>query len=286
MSTRNALGNEGIVEEQAVEQVDAEREELAETPELRPSVEQEIQGKVDTNHPDVTPGGLTLEAEERLLAREWEIGRTRHRIDRGNDADREDRTRDVVSEGSQERRETFQKRAASVNPRADPERGDPRTELSREELAMVNKQAQKMSEKLERWTRAAISRRLAERIADGADVLGAVVGVFEELQTAKGHVIPIASVEEVNRSEVSIEGTVTKLWEPSHRSIAQVGLLEDDSGRTRFTIWEKSEQPFVWEGETVTFRGVAKSWYQGRCSVALTGWSHVGFPDRRGQTVE
>ncbi len=285
MSTTNEIGNELSVA-QAVEQ-DEERFAVDEaSAELRPRVEAEIQAKVDLNHPDGVGRGLTLEAEERLLAREWEIERTRHRIDDGQDSDREARTRDVVRKGSQERRKTFQKRAASVDPWADPERGDPRTELSQEELVTVNTQAERLSEKLDGWTRAAISRRLAERIADGVDVLGAVVGVFEELQRAPGQVIPIAAVEEVDRGEVSLEGRVTKLWEPSHRSIAQVGLLEDELARIRFTVWEKSDQPIVREGETVTFRGVAKSWYGGRCSVAVTGWSQVGFPDRRGRSLE
>src|SRR6056297_1428122 len=114
MSTTNEIGNELSVA-QAVEQ-DEERFAVDEaSAELRPRVEAEIQAKVDLNHPDGVGRGLTLEAEERLLAREWEIGRTRHRIDRGNDADREARTRDVVRQGSQERRKTFQKRAASVD---------------------------------------------------------------------------------------------------------------------------------------------------------------------------
>jgi len=34
------------------------------------------------------------------------------------------------------------------------------------------------------------------------------------------------------------------------------------------------------EGERVRIHGAARNWYQGRVSVALTGWSTVLFPER------
>ncbi len=41
-----------------------------------------------------------------------------------------------------------------------------------------------------------------------------------------------------------------------------------------------SNQPSVEVSERVTLRNVAKSWYGGRVSVAVTGWSDVRFPER------
>ena len=76
---------------------------------------------------------------------------------------------------------------------------------------------------------------------------------------------------EVSGGEVTVEGRISELWSPSSGAIAQVGLIEDESGQTKFTSWEKSNQPVVKEGETVRFRAAAKNWYQGRCSIALTG---------------
>jgi len=87
------------------------------------------------------------------------------------------------------------------------------------------------------------------------DLTSAVVGVFKELQTAPGQVVPIGMLEDVNRKEVSIEGTVTQLWEPSSSAISQVGLIEDESGRTKFTSWVASDQPWIEEGEHVRIRG-------------------------------
>jgi len=152
--------------------------------------------------------------------------------------------------------------------------------LSQDDLAAVNKQAARLAQKLEGWTRAAISRRLAERLVDGRDMTDAVVDVYDELETAAGTVIPIAKVGEVNRGEVSIEGRVETLWESDAPAIQDVGLLEDDSGRIKVTVWRKSGAPMLQEGDHVVLRNVAKSWYEGRCSVAVTGWSSIHFPER------
>jgi ssDNA-binding replication factor A large subunit len=279
MSNTPTIGNEVSVDEQRNERGEDGFEVVEETPELRPTVEHETQAKVDTNHPDATPGGLTLAAEERLEAREWEIERTQRRFDRRQDSDREARTRRVAARGSVERRYEFGKRAASVDPRCDPDRADPRERLSREMLGAVNQEATRLAGELDGWTRAAISRRLAERIDGSGSLLSAVVGVVEEAKTARGTVVPIGKLEEVYREEVSIEGRITTLWEPSSPAIQQVGLIEDNTGRTRFTAWKRSRVSMVDEGEQVRFRGVQKSWYQGRCSVALTGDSLVEFPD-------
>ncbi len=75
----------------------------------------------------------------------------------------------------------------------DPERADPRAELTQEGLAAVNKESMRLAEKLDSWSRAAIGRRLGEAVAGGKDLTSAVVSVFEELQTAPGQVFPLGN---------------------------------------------------------------------------------------------
>jgi hypothetical protein len=280
MSSEYTLSEEGSVDEQANEQREHEFEAVEEQPELRPSVDQEIQGTVDTNHPDATPEGLTLAGEERLAAREQEIERTAVRFDRRQTSDREARSRRVAARQSADRRAKSEQRAVTLDPWGEPAGVDPREQLSREELAQVNQEAARLASKLDRWSRATIGRRLAERVVDGVAMASAVIETFEELKYAPGRIIPIAAVEKVDRQEVDIEGRVATLWEPSHHRIQQVGLLEDDSGRVKFTVWRKSGQPMVREGERVRFEAVARNWYGGRVSVALTGWSRIVFPER------
>jgi hypothetical protein len=277
MSIENAVRYEVSHDEHTV----AEEAVVEEEPELQRSVTQEIQAKVDTNHFEVAGRGLTLEAEERMQAREAEISRTSSVWHKRQDSNREARTRGVVERGNEARRRRFSKRAASVDRWEDPDRVDPRAEMAREELASVNRQAERIQERMKTGTTtAALSKKLARRMADGADIVDASVSVTEEEWLAPGTVVPIAKIGEANRSEVDIAGRVKVLWESSCPAISQVGLIEDETSITKFTCWTASDQPLVKEGERVRFRSVAKSWYEGRVSVALTGWSRVEFPER------
>jgi len=277
MQRKSALAQKVAVDEQTFDRPEPTHEPVDETPELRPSVEQETQGKVDTNHPDATPEGLTRIAEERLQAREREITRTRERMDRRPDSDREARTRRRAVRGSRERRQAIDERACA-------ERfpwqvgSDPREELTQAQLARVNQEADKIAAELD-TARATVSRLVARKVADGTSLAQAVLDTHERLRTAQLH-IPIDAVGEVDRHEVNLDARVATLWEPSSPRIQQVGLLEDETGRIKFTVWEKSRQPWLDEGERVQIYNAAKNWYQGRVSVALTGWSEVHFPER------
>jgi len=276
MSIEHSIRQEASHTEQTIDEFEA-----VDSPELRGSVEQEIQGRVDTNHPEAVGRGLTLEAEEKLAAREWEIERTTVRWDRRQESKREGRTRDVAVSGSEERRRRFEKRAASVDQWRDPDAVDPRAEMGRKELAGVNRQAARINKRLNGGpTTAALGRRVAEQVGRGADLVDASVEVMEAEWMSDGAVVPIDRIEDVPRGEVSISGVIEVLWTPKHPAIQQVGLIADESGRTKFTSWVRSDAPMVEEGEQVVLRDVAKSWYEGRCSVALTGWSEVVFDER------
>ena len=293
MSSNSSSSKVVTVDEQAFENAGEQAVDedgfpvVDETSEFEAAVEQETQAKVDANHPDGIADtsedrihGVTLEQEERIQARDAELERISAQAQIGTQDGREQRTRDIAAKRSAERRAKFQKRAASVNPIADPERDDPRAELTQEQLAAVNKQSMRLAEKLDGWSRAAIGRRLGEAVVGEKDLTSAVVEVFEELQTAPGKVVPIGKLEDVDRKEVSIEGQVEVLWESDSPAIAQVGLIADDSGKTKVTIWEKSDAPWIEEGEQVRIHKAARNWYDGRVSLAVTGWTTIHFPER------
>jgi len=293
MSSRNLRSNEVSVDEQAFENADERRvdedgfEVVDETPAFRPSVQMEIQAKVDSNHPngrlEAGPDhmyGKTLVQEERIQGREAELASVSAKAVFGSQEGREERTRENVVEETTARRVEFLKRAGCVNPMVHPDRADPREMLTPEQVGAVNAEAMRLAEKLNGWSTAAIGRHLAEAVVGGLDLTSAVVGTFEKLQTAPGQVVPIGKLEAINREEVSIKGRIVQLWKPASPAIAQVGLIEDQSGRTKFTVWKKSNSRMVQEGEKVCIHGAAKSWYQGRVSVAVTGWSTVHTPER------
>lgn len=286
MSSRDIYGNDvsGTEDEQRAAEADYADETDAytveERPELHATVDMEIRAKIDTNHPDTRKNGLTLEAEERIEAREWEIERTRTRVDRSPESNREARTARVAEIGSRSRRLDFERRAASVDPRLDPDAPDPRERLSREQLAAVNQEAHRLQTGIPgAGSTAAISRELADQVLLTGDLLSATVKVADRLKTQPGTVTPISRLGDVPHHEVDFEGRVTVLWEPSHRSIQQVGLIEDETDQVKVTVWHASDQPWLDEGERVRIYGAAKNWYQGRVSVALTSRSRVVFPE-------
>lgn len=262
-----------------------------EEPELKATVELERQAKIDSEAREKVapeevdtrdhPYRMTLEAEEKWEAKEAEKRRTRERAQGKLIPHREASSRVVAAQESRERRREFATRVASVHPEEAPGRADPRERLSQDELAEINQQAARIHDEVrEPGSRAAISRRLAEKVADGKSILSATVAVIEAVKKQPGTVVPIGMLEEVPRRTVSVEGRIIDLWAPSSPAIQQVGLLADESGRTKITIWKRSEQQPVSQGERVRIRAAAKNWYNGRCSIALTRRSRIVFPDR------
>ena len=282
MSSKNVSSEVVSVDEQAFEkhddvEVDEDGFEVVdETPEFRATVDMEVQAKVDSNHPDarVEEGpdhlfGKTLEQEERIEAREAELEHISAQAELSQQEGRAKRTREVVVE-----------QCGRDEPEL-VERTDPREKWTQEELAEVNKQAMRISDEVQGgWSRAVVAKQLAKKVQRGEDVTKAVLETLEELKAVPGAIVPIADVPDVPVGEVTVQGEIAELWTPSDNSIQQVGLIEDESGRTKFTIWEKSGKTVVREGQTVRFRAVKKNWYQGRCSLAITGWSRIEFPDR------
>ena len=68
---------------------------------------------------------------------------------------------------------------------------------------------------------------------------------------------------------VDITTKVVQLWEPRSDSIAQVGLLGDETGRIKFTSWAKSDLPTLEESAVYHLGNVVTDEYQGQYSVKL-----------------
>ena len=163
----------------------------------------------------------------------------------------------------------FAERRAAVDPWADPEQVDPRESLSQDALARVNAAAKRIAMNREGWTAAAVSKQIARCVGNGFDMTAAVVRAAEQVQTAPGTVIPIDAVGDVDRGTVSIAGEWVEDWEPTSPAISQVGLLADATSQIKVTIWAKSEQPRIDEGERVRISNAKTSWYEGRVSVVV-----------------
>jgi replication factor A1 len=62
---------------------------------------------------------------------------------------------------------------------------------------------------------------------------------------------------------------VVDLWEPRSDSISQVGLVGDESGRSKFVAFETSELPELEEGTSYKLGNVVTDEYQGDYSIKL-----------------
>lgn len=79
------------------------------------------------------------------------------------------------------------------------------------------------------------------------------------------------NLEEIDEAEqwVDITAKVADLWEPRSDSIAQVGLLGDETGTIKFTKWAKSDLPELTEGRVYRLGNVVTDEYEGQYSVKL-----------------
>ncbi len=68
---------------------------------------------------------------------------------------------------------------------------------------------------------------------------------------------------------VDLQVQVADLWEPGHESIAQVGLLGDESGTMKFVAFDTSDLPELEEGQSYALSNVVTDEYEGSYSVKL-----------------
>ncbi len=68
---------------------------------------------------------------------------------------------------------------------------------------------------------------------------------------------------------IDLKAKVVDLWEPRSDSIAQVGLLGDETGTIKFTKWATSDLPTLEEGAVYEFQNLVTDEYEGQFSVKL-----------------
>ena len=80
-----------------------------------------------------------------------------------------------------------------------------------------------------------------------------------------------ALVGDIDEDEqwVDLQVKVADLWDPNHDSIAQVGLLGDESGTIKFVSFSTSELEALEEGQSYALSNVVTDEYQGDYSVKL-----------------
>lgn len=100
---------------------------------------------------------------------------------------------------------------------------------------------------------------------------------FEAFKPGNSGLVSISSVKEDNKW-VTVKGRVLQLWDPRSESISQTGLIGDNSGVIRFTIFSKSANKLgitIEEGESYEFRNVVSSIWQDQISLKANSSSEI-----------
>ncbi|MCY4732774.1 replication factor A [Natronomonas gomsonensis] len=86
-----------------------------------------------------------------------------------------------------------------------------------------------------------------------------------------------AEVADIDAPEewLDLTAKVVELWDPRADSIAQVGLLGDETGTVKFTKWAKSDLPELEEGAVYRLGNLVTDEYEGRFSVKLNSTTTI-----------
>lgn len=91
---------------------------------------------------------------------------------------------------------------------------------------------------------------------------------------ARERITKIEEIKEPNRW-VNVKAKVIQLWESSSPSIAQIGLIGDETGVIRFLVWTKANKPLLKEGKSYVFRSVVVDDYGGVLRLNVTRNSEI-----------
>jgi replication factor A1 len=104
----------------------------------------------------------------------------------------------------------------------------------------------------------------------------------EPVQTGGGDFTPVAKEAELKNIAdltggqwATVRGKVIQLWENSHESIEQAGLLGDKTGVIKFTNWASSELPDMKEGKSYLLKNVVVNEWGGKAQIQLNRSSSI-----------
>lgn len=74
---------------------------------------------------------------------------------------------------------------------------------------------------------------------------------------------------------VTIKGKVVQLWDNSHETIEQAGLIGDPTGVIKFTNWTSADLPDMEEGKSYMLKNVVVNEYGGKVQIQLNKSSSI-----------
>lgn len=74
---------------------------------------------------------------------------------------------------------------------------------------------------------------------------------------------------------VNVRGKIVQLWDNSHESISQVGLIGDETGTIKFTVWQSAAAVAVEEGKSYIFRNIVVNEWNGKFQLNVNKSSSI-----------
>jgi replication factor A1 len=108
-----------------------------------------------------------------------------------------------------------------------------------------------------------------------------VISYYSKLHPKQGSAssteVIYSKIKDINAEDkwISVRVRVVQLWEPNSQSIAQVGLLGDETGTIKFTSWSNAKLPILKDGQSYSLRNVVTKSWQGRFSISLNKASEI-----------
>jgi replication factor A1 len=96
----------------------------------------------------------------------------------------------------------------------------------------------------------------------------------EIVEAGESQLVKISEISGPNRW-ISLKAKVVQLWEPNSPSISQTGLIGDETGVMRFTVWAKAGKPELEEGKSYLFKNVVTDTFGGRKWIKVTRNSEI-----------
>ncbi|MEA3324111.1 MAG: hypothetical protein U9Q37_03090 [Euryarchaeota archaeon] len=89
---------------------------------------------------------------------------------------------------------------------------------------------------------------------------------------AQGGNNPLVTISQIvsDGQWINLKVKVVQLWDATHESIRQAGVIGDETGTTKFTSWEKSDLPLLVSDKCYSLENVVTKEYEGALSVGFT----------------
>lgn len=85
----------------------------------------------------------------------------------------------------------------------------------------------------------------------------------------------VADLPQEDGKWVNMRVKMSDIWETSHESMEQVGLIGDDTGRVKFTLWKNAGIPPMKKDKCYAIESVTTSEYMGKISISFNKMSKI-----------